>query len=133
MRKNFLATFIEKGYGHILYALLIETILLLLISFVGLFTMETILPGIISIRFTIGKLIVVSTLLIIFATSLGQHLGISFPLSSSMHSRILLIGGLLWTLGILTLSLLSFPPWSIPLFLLSFGTIGYFFYKILEK
>lgn len=132
MFKNVLDNFREKGYGHILYALLIETILLILFSFAGLFTLETILPGLISGRFIIGKLIIVVTLLFFFTAFLGQYLGISFPMTISSSLRALLIIGGLWALGILTISLLAFPTWSIPLFLISFGLIGYFFWKELE-
>ncbi len=133
MFKNALDNFREKGYGHIFYALLVETILLMLLSFAGLFTLETILPGLISGRFIIGKLIIVVTLLFFFTALLGRYLGISFPMTISSSLRALLIIGGLWALGILTISLLAFPIWSIPLFLISFATIGYIFWKELGK
>lgn len=133
MFKNVLDNFREKGYGHILYALLIETILLMLLSFAGLFTLETILPGLISGRFIIGKLIIVVTLLFFFTAFLGRYLSISFPMTISSSLRALLIIGGLWALGIIMISLLAFPTWSIPLFLISFATIGYIFWKELGK
>ncbi len=133
MLKNLFEQFIDKGYGHILYALLIETILLILLSFAGLFTLETILPGLISGRFVIGKLIIIVTLLFFFTAFLGRLLGISLPIpiSSSLRTLLILMG--LWALGILTISLLAFPTWSIPILLISFGAIGYFFFRELTS
>lgn len=133
MLKNLFEQFIDTGYGHILYALLIETILLMLLSFAGLFTLETILPGLISGRFVIGKLIIIVSLLIFFTAYLGQKLSISSPMTTYRSFRTLLVIGGLWALGILTISLLSFPHWSIPIFLLSFGAIGYFFFRELTS
>lgn len=133
MLKNLFEQFIDKGYGHILYALLIETILLILLSFAGLFTLETILPGLISGRFVIGKLIIIVTLLFFFTAFLGRSLGISLPITISSSLRTLLILMGLWALGILTISLLAFPTWSIPILLISFGAIGYFFFRELTS
>lgn len=133
MLKNLFEQFIDKGYGHILYALLIETILLILLSFAGLFTLETILPGLISGRFVIGKLIIIVTLLFFFTAFLGRLLGISLPITISSSLRTLLILMGLWALGILTISLLAFPTWSIPILLISFGAIGYFFFRELTS
>ncbi len=124
---------VEEGYGHILYALLVETVMLMLIAFAGLFTLEMILPGIISGRFVLGGLFIIASLFIFFAAFLGRQLDISF---SAMHARMLralLIIGILWTFSILTLSLLSFPIWSIPIFLLSFGAIVYLTFKEFKK
>ncbi len=124
--------FLETEYAHILFALLIEGIVLLLLSFAGLFTLETILPGIISTRFIIGKLIIAATLLVFLTAFLGQMLGISFPITPTRPLRFLLIGSLFWAFGIFTISLLSFPLWSIPIYLFSFAAIGYFAYKELK-
>ena len=133
MIKNLLEKFQKNGYIHVLYALLVEIILLILLSFAGLFTLETILPGIISSRFVIGKLIIIVTPLLFFTAFLGRVLGISFSTVHSSSLRILIIGGLLWTLGISILSLLAFPIWSIPIFLISFAAIGYLVYKELKN
>lgn len=133
MIKNLFEKFMRDGHAHVLYALLVEVILLILLSFAGLFTLETILPGIISSRFIIGKLIIIAVPLIFFTAFLGRVLGISFSTFHSSSLRILIIGGLLWTLGISTLSLLAFPIWSIPIFLISFATIGYLVYKELKN
>lgn len=133
MQTNLLEKFQKNGYAHILYALLVEVILLILLSFAGLFTFETILPGIISSRFVIGKLIIIAAPLIFFTAFLGRVLSISFSTFHSFSLRILVIGGLLWTLGISILSLLAFPIWSIPIFLISFTTIGYLVYKELKN
>jgi hypothetical protein len=133
MIKNLFEKFMRDGHAHVLYALLVEVILLILLSFAGLFTLETILPGIISSRFIIGKLIIIAVPLIFFTAFLGRVLGISFSTFHSSSLRILIIGGLLWTLGISILSLLAFPIWSIPIFLISFATIGYLVYKELKN
>lgn len=133
MLTKLLEKLIKKGYGHILYALLIEAILLILLSFAGLFTLETILPGLISGRFVIGKLIIIATLLLFFMEYLGQKLDISFPLISSRPPKIFSIGIGIWAIGILTLSLLAFPTWSIPIFLLSFGAIVHLTFKEFKK
>jgi hypothetical protein len=133
MIKNLLEKFMRDGHAHVLYALLVEVILLILLSFAGLFTLETILPGIISSRFVIGKLIIIAVPLIFFTAFLGRVLGISFLTLHSSSLRILIIGGLLWTLGISMLSLLAFPIWSIPIFLISFATIGYLSLKELRN
>lgn len=132
MIKNLLEIFSKKGYAHVLYALLIEGILLILLSFAGLFTLETILPGIISTRFVIGKLIIVATTLLFFTAFLGRILNISFSIATSRLQQGLIIGGLVWILGIAIISLLSFPLWSIPIFLIIFSLIGYFFYEELK-
>lgn len=133
MIENLLEKFKRKGYAHVLYALLIETILLILLSFAGLFTLEMILPGIISNRFVIGKLIIVVTVLLFFTAFLGRMLGISFSTITSQSIRIFMSIGLLWTLGISIISVLSFPLWSIPLFLIGFGAIGYLTWRELKN
>ena len=129
MTKKILEHLIEQGYLHVLYALLVEIILLLLISFAGLFTLETILPGLISTRFVIGKIIITVTLLVFFTAFLGNMLDIEFPLAPSRLMRSLFIGGTLWIISISVISLISFPFWSIPLFLLTFGAIRYLAFK----
>lgn len=130
---NLIETFFKKGYAHVLYALLIEGILLIFLSFSGLFTLETILPGIISGRFIIGKLIIIATTLLFFAAFLGRMLGISFSLAISRSERGLIIGSLAWILGIAIISLLAFPIWSIPIFLITFSLIGYFSWTELKN
>ena len=129
MIKNLFEKFMRDGHAHVLYALLVEVILLILLSFAGLFTLETILPGIISSRFVIGKLIIIAVPLIFFTAFLGRVLGISFSTFHSSSLRILIIGGLLWTIGISIISLFSFPLWSIPVFLVCFGMIVFLILK----
>ena len=133
MMDKFWKKLIGEGYGHVLYALLIEAVMLMLIAFAGLFTLETILPGIISARFVLGGLFIIISLLVFFAAFLGKRLDLSFPAAHAQMLRTPIIIGSLWSLGILILSLLAFPIWSIPIFLLSFGAIAYLTFKELKK
>ncbi len=133
MIRTFFKYLETTGWLHSVYALLIEAIVLLLLSFAAFFTLETILPGLISGRFVIGEIIIGITLIFFFAAFLGRSLRISFPIVISKSLRATVIIGILWILGILVISLLSFPLWSILLSLIAFAAIGYLFWKELGK
>lgn len=120
----------ESGYGNILYALLIEGMFLLLLAFAGLFTLEMILPGIIASRFVLAKFLIVIIFLLISTGFFGKFLGLRFPISLSIPKPIRILA-FLWAFFLLTLSLLKFPLWSIPIILLAFFGIGYFFRETL--
>ncbi len=119
-----------SGYANILYALLVEGIFLLLFAFATLFTLEMILPGIISSRFVLAKFLISIILLLVGTGFFGKLLGLRFPISFSIPKPILFLA-FLWALSLLTLSLLKFPVWSIPIILLAFVGIGYSFFLLL--
>ena len=134
-------TLFEKvqAFGHqwrtdgrlvVCYALLLETLVIGYIGFIGLYTLEMLLPTFITVRLSLTKFFFLLIILTMITASLGRFLNMQF--SFNIHKKHPLVWiGCLWLFGISMLALYKFPPFIIPLIILSFFLIGYLFWKIL--
>lgn len=120
----------ENGFLRVCYALLLEALFIGYLGFITLFTMEMLLPTFVTARFSLTKFFFLLFLFSFILTALGRYLDMSFAWKINKKNPLLWIG-LLWTLGILLLSLYKFPPFIIPIIILAFFLIGYLFWKIL--
>ncbi|NTW90039.1 MAG: hypothetical protein HGB37_03990 [Candidatus Moranbacteria bacterium] len=136
--RNFLTATRENAASKVrpafpvLYALLLETTELGLFAFVGLLTIEAVLPGIISMRLNMS--LPFAGILIIFAAAaaLGRRLGISFPFAPDKKSPLTWIG-ISWLAFLLTLSTIRFPYWSIPIIVGGMFAAAHLFWKLLFR
>lgn len=118
------------GILHVVYALLTEALIIGYLGFAGLFTIETLLPTFVTVRFSLTKFLFILLMLSFVLTALANALDISFERKVYTKNPLFWCG-LLWTLFILILSLYKFPPLFIPLIILAFFLIGFLFWKIL--
>lgn len=125
-----LAALKENGSLSVLYALLAEALLLGYLGFITLFTLETLLPTFVTLRFSLTKFFLILFLFSFVLSLLGRYLGISFERKISKKNPWLALG-FLWILGILSLSLYKFPTMIIIILLLGFFFTGFLFWKIL--
>lgn len=142
----------ENGFLTVCYALLLEALFIGYLGFIGLFTIEMLLPTFVSVRFSLTKFFFFLFLFSFVLTALGRYLNMNFewkinpalsqdstPQQAAEYSgkcgihkkNPTLWIGLLWTIGILLLSLYKFPLFIIPIIILAFFAIGYLFWKIL--
>lgn len=119
----------KNGFLFVIYALLAEALILGFIGFVTLFTIETLLPTFVTARFSLTKFFFVLLLLSFVLTALGHYIGISFDKTINKKNPLLWLG-LLWTLGILAISLYKFPSPVIPFIIAGFFFVGFLFWKI---
>lgn len=119
----------ENGFLSVIYALLAEALLLGFIGFVALFTIETLLPTFVTARFSLTKFFFVLFLFSFALVLLGRYLNISFQQKINKKSPLLWLG-LLWTFGILAISLYKFPLPAIPIIIAGFFLAGFLFWKI---
>ena len=117
------------GALAVAYALLAEALCLGYLGFIALFTVETLLPTFVTVRFSLTKFFFILFLLSFVLSLLGRYLDLSFAETINKKSPWLILG-LLWTLGILMISLYKFPPITIPFILLGFFFTGFLFWKI---
>lgn len=120
------------GLLHVGYALLAEALIIGFIFFLGLFTIETLLPTFVTVRLSLTKFfffLVTGTMML---SLLGHFLQISFPWNITKKNPLLWLG-VIWSIGILALSLLKFPPLLIGSILLLFLVAGYLFWNIFSE
>jgi hypothetical protein len=128
-----LAPLKENGFLAVCYALLAEALFVGYLGFIALFTIETLLPTFVTVRFSLTKFLFILFLLSFVLTALGRYLDISFDwqMSKIDKKNPAIWLGLFWTLGILALSLYKFPLVTIPLIIAGFLLTGFLFWKIL--
>jgi hypothetical protein len=117
------------GTLSVFYALLAEALFLGYLGFIALFTVETLLPTFVTVRFSLTKFLFVLFLLSFVLGLLGRYLDLNFSWTIRKKSPWLMLG-LFWTLGILALSLYKFPPLVILILILGFACTGFLFWKI---
>lgn len=130
--RDLLLRYKTTGTLHVGYALLAEVLIIGFVFFLGLFTIETLLPTFVTVRLSLTKFfffLVIGTMIL---SLLGHFLQISFPWNIT-KKNLLLWAGVLWSIGILTLSLLKFPPLLIGCILLLFLVAGYLFWNIFSE
>ncbi|MFZ3031827.1 MAG: hypothetical protein WA082_02215 [Candidatus Moraniibacteriota bacterium] len=117
------------GTLQVVYALAVEALLIGYIYFIGLFTVETLLPTFITVRLSLTKFFFLLTLATFLLSLLGRFLNLSFPWNITKKSPLLWLG-IIWSIGILTVSLIKFPLPIIPLLIAGFLLSGYLFWSI---
>ena len=111
------------------YALSVEALAIGYLYFIGLFTIETLLPTFITVRFSLTLFFFFLLLATFLVALLGQFLELSFPYRITRKSPLLFLG-LLWGTGILVISLVKFPLWALILMTALFFVCGYLFWQI---
>jgi hypothetical protein len=119
----------ETGLLQVLYALATEALVIGYLYFLGLFTVETLLPTFVTVRFSLALFLLVLVVLTLLIAALGRFLGLSFPLTITPHHPLFVLA-LLWGISILVVSLIKFPPLSIPVIILLFLIVGYLFWQL---
>lgn len=125
----YLTTLKQNGFLRVCYALLAETLVIGFLIWSALFTIETLLPTFVTVRFSLTLFFSILILLASVLSVLGHFLDISFEAQEYTKSPWLWIG-LVWMFGILLISLYKFPPLTIPIIVGGFFFIGFLFYKI---
>jgi hypothetical protein len=121
-----------RPYAPVLYALLAETLEMLLLAFAFFITAEAVLPGLFSSRISFSKILLTLFLLLAGLVSLGRMLGFSFPLPPNRRG-FLTWTGISWLAFLLTLATLGFPTLAIPIIVGTLFAIAYLFWKILLR
>ncbi len=118
-----------SGALHIVYALAVEALIIGYLYFAGFFTIETLLPTFVTTRFSLAKFLLILTLSTFATALLGRSLNLSFSWNITKKSPLLWLG-IFWAVGILSVSLIKFPPLLIPVFIAGFFLSGYLFWNI---
>ncbi|MBI2439272.1 MAG: hypothetical protein HYV45_01570 [Candidatus Moranbacteria bacterium] len=118
----------ENGLLAVCYALLAEALLLGYLGFIGLFTIETLLPTFVTARFSLTKMLSALVFFSFFLAALGRFLHLSFPFSFNKKSPLFSFG-LLLAIALLSVSLFKFPPIIIFLLIGGFFLAGYLLQK----
>lgn len=119
-----------SGFLAVVYALLAEALFIGYLGFIGLFTIETLLPTFVTVRLSLTKFLFILVVLSVVLAAIGDTLDVSFRQTVSKKSPLLWIG-LLWMLSILIVSLYKFPPLTIPIIVAGFFLVGFLFWNIL--
>lgn len=117
------------GVLHVVYALALEALFVGYLFFMGLFTVETLLPTFVTVRFSLTKFFFALIIATFLLSLLGQFLKLSFSWNIS-HKNPLLWLGILWGIGILAVSMIKFL-YFIPILIVLFLISGYLFWQIL--
>lgn len=122
--------FRTNGALFVIYALAVEALIIGYVFFSGLFTVETLLPTFVTVRFSLTKFFFILILGTILSSLLGRFLNLSFSSPLSRKTPLLWFGTF-WGSGILLISLIKFPPLLIPVIIALFLLSGYLFWNIL--
>ena len=117
------------GLLRVIYALAIEALFLGYLYFIGFFTVETLLPTFVTVRFSLTTFFFILIIATLLLSLLGRFLNLSFDWNISRKSPLLWIG-ILWGISILVVSLIKFPPMILILLIISFFIAGFLFWHI---
>lgn len=118
----------ENGFLLVVYTLLAEALVLGFFGFAGLFTLETLLPSFVTTRLSLTKFLFLLLSFTFALGLLGRYIDLSFHRPTKKSPLIWM--GLVWTLGILAISLYKFPLIIIPVLIAGFFIVGFLFWKI---
>ena len=118
-----------SGVLYVVYALTVEALIIGYLYFAGFFTIETLLPTFVTIRFSLAKFLLILTLSTFATALLGRYLDITFSWNITKKSPLLWLA-ILWAIGILSVSLVKFPLPLIPVFIAGFLLSGYLFWNV---
>ncbi|MCW1888601.1 MAG: hypothetical protein KIH67_003550 [Candidatus Moranbacteria bacterium] len=113
-----------------LFSLACELLLVLYLFFFFLWTAEIILPGFISLRINLSPYFATLLGFTFGLMYLGQQAHYVFPKNFSFEKPLFILA-ILWSTGIVGLSLIKFPWWAILSLLIAFFVIIFYFWKTL--
>lgn len=119
----------KSGFLVVLYALLSEALCIGAFVFLGLLTLEMLLPTFIVARLSLTKFFFALFTLSFGLIFLARYLELSFPFRINKKSP-LVWTGTAWLSGIILLSLYKFPLLSLPFIALGLLASVYFFLHI---
>ncbi|MFZ2187666.1 MAG: hypothetical protein WAV46_03540 [Candidatus Moraniibacteriota bacterium] len=119
-----------SGGLTVCYALLTEMLFIGYLAFASLFTIEILLPTFVTAHLSLTKFFFVLLSFSFVLVFLGHVLDLNFDWKIQKKNPLVWLG-LLWTIGILAISLFNFPPLLIPLIIATFLLVGFLFWKIL--
>ena len=110
----------EPSFGFLLFVILHDALIWVTIGVAALFSLETILPGIVAPRFNLAYPLIIQILLFFSLAWTVNHFHLQLPRTPRIN-RFVAIVGLIWFITILFLSLLGLSLVSkISIFLLVF-------------
>ena len=112
------------------FSLSCELLLVLYLFFFFLWTAETILPGFISLRINLAPYFATLLGLTFGLMYLGEQAHYEFSQTFSLEKPLLVLA-ILWSVGIVGLSLFKFPWWAILSLIIFFLMVIYYFWKTL--
>jgi hypothetical protein len=112
------------------FSLSSELLLVLYLFFFFLWTAETILPGFISLRINLAPYFATLLGLTFGLMYLGERAHFEFPKTFSLEKPLLVLA-ILWSIGIVGISLIKFPWWAILSLVTCFLIVIYYFWRIL--
>lgn len=128
----------EDGFWLTLHALLYDALVLSLLAFAGLMTIEGLMPGFVSAHLNLAKVLFSIALLFFACISIGQQSAVAKAMmnrrknisaSSGNVSKWLIGFLLLWSSLLILNSLIKFPLWAIASIFLFTALIGKLLYK----
>ena len=119
----------ESELLSVIYALAAEALFIGYFYFIGFFTIETLLPTFVTVRFSLTKFFFVLIVMTMLLALLGRFLKVTFPWNITKKSPLLWLG-ILWGISILAISLIKFPFIFIPIIIALFAIAGYLFWSI---
>ncbi len=99
--------FHNPNLGHLLAAVLRDSLVWLSLGIAGLFTIETLLPGFVTLRFNLAYPLFLQAAIFLALLVVIDRFQVTFPASTRLNRFILMLGGL-WFVAILFISLLKF-------------------------
>lgn len=132
LQKKIMALLLDwraSGLLKVVYTLATEALLIGYLYFIGFFTIETLLPTFVTVRFSLTTFfffLIIATMLL---SLLGRFLALYFSWNISKKSPALWLG-LFWALGIAIVSLIKFPLPLLLLIIALFFLSGYLFWNI---
>ncbi|GEM_PF-4966701 len=121
--------FVTSKFSIVLYALLCEMLVVGYLIFIALLTLESLLPTFVTARLSLSIFFMILTLGSFIVATLGNMLQTSFA-SGLRFRHPLAIISILWSAGIIALSLTAFPLATIPIILIGFLSVGYLAIRI---
>lgn len=110
----------EPSFGFLLFVILRDSLVWVTVGVAALFSLETILPGMVAPRFNLAYPLILQILLFLGLAWTVNHFHLQLPQTPRLN-RFIAIIGLIWFIAILLLSLLGLSLLSkIGIFLLVF-------------
>jgi hypothetical protein len=126
---NLLAHWRSTGVLHVVYALAVEGLGIGYLYLIGFFTIETLLPTFVTVRFSLASFLLFLIVATILLALLGRFLDVSFGWNFTRNSPLLWLGSL-WGIGILAVSLIKFPPMILLILIALFIAAGFLFWHV---
>lgn len=119
----------ENDLSLVWLAVFLELLTAAYLIFLFLFTLEMLLPTFVSSKISLVKFSGFLFLCTFAALGLGRMLRVHFSFALPFRKTLFTLTAL-WLLGILSLALLKFPLWALPVLLVSALTVFYLFLRL---